>query len=165
MRHPLQSWSLGFVIGCYQDMGDYSSGLMTLAFAIHLAATWMLVGLIWVIQILVYPQFRRVPEPEFAGYHMAHCFRIGLIVGPLIFLEAGSAGWLLYQGHRELPFVISIGLMVQVWASTAFFQAPMHTGLMNGFSGRTITRLIQTNWLRTISWTVRAVLVTSVLLN
>ena len=49
---------------------------MNSIFTIHLAATWMLVGLIWVVQILVYPQFLRIPGETFKPYHATHCFRI-----------------------------------------------------------------------------------------
>ena len=79
----------------------------------------MIVGLIWVVQILVYPQFLRVGELEFKDYHFAHCFRIGLIVGPLLFLEAATAGWLLYLGQHDFPFLISLGLILVNWVSTA----------------------------------------------
>ena len=66
---------------------------MTWLFSIHLAVTWMLIGLIWVVQILVYPQFRRVAPAEFRDYHFAHCFRIGLIVvgGALWFVGMANA--------------------------------------------------------------------------
>ena len=50
---------------------------------IHQAITWMIVGLIWVIQIIVYPQFRRVGAAEFRIYHFSHCLRIGLMIGPM----------------------------------------------------------------------------------
>lgn len=133
---------------------------MTLALAIHFAATWMLVGLIWVVQIVVYPQFLRLREHEFIEYHFAHCFRIGLIVAPLLLAEFASAAWLLYQGHRESAFLVSLVLMVANWISTGLLQAPAHTKLMRAFDDPVIRRLIRSNWLRTVSWTARGVLVT-----
>ena len=125
----------------------------------HIAVTWMLVGLIWVVQILVYPQFLRVAASDFKDYHWAHCFRIGLIVGPLLFLEASSAVWLIYDGQRSLPFLISAGLIGVVWLSTAVLQAPTHTRLMRGFDASLIRHVIHTNWLRTLAWTARGFLV------
>ncbi|MDI1313035.1 hypothetical protein [Prosthecobacter sp.] len=137
---------------------------MTLLFSIHLAVTWMLVGLIWVVQILVYPQFRRVAPAEFKDYHLAHCFRIGLIVAPLLFAEIATSAWLFYAGQRTLPFVISIGLIPLVWLCTAVFQAPIHTRLMRGFDAPLIRHLILTNWIRTLAWTARGILVSFTLL-
>ena len=133
---------------------------MMLLCNLHLAVTWMLAGLIWVIQVLAYPQFRRVGRAEFAGYHFAHCVRIGLIVAPLLLIEAGTAGWLLFQGRREAAFLVSVGLIPVIWLSTALLQAPLHTKLMHGFDADVIRRLILTNWLRTLAWTARGMLVT-----
>ena len=132
---------------------------MTFLCTTHLAVTWMLAGLIWVIQILAYPQFRRVGKADFVGYHFAHCMRTGLIVAPLLVIEAVTAAGLLYQGHRESPFLFSVALIPVIWLSTALLQAPLHVKLMNGFSADTLRRLILTNWLRTLAWTARGVLV------
>ncbi|OYW76754.1 MAG: hypothetical protein B7Z37_07455 [Verrucomicrobia bacterium 12-59-8] len=132
---------------------------MNLIVSAHLAVTWMLVGLIWVVQILVYPQFLRVAAKEFTDYHFAHCFLIGLIVAPLLFVELVTAGWLLFEGRRSLPFLISIGLILVIWLCTAVFQAPFHIRLMRGFDAPLIHRLILTNWIRTLAWTARGFLV------
>ncbi len=137
---------------------------MTLPFSIHLAVTWMLVGLIWVIQILVYPQFLRVAAAEFKEFHFAHCFRIGLIIAPLLFVEITTAALLLYTVQRPLLFVIRLGLIPLVWLCTAVFQAPIHLQLMRSFSAPLIRRLILTNWIRTLAWTARGILVSLTLL-
>jgi hypothetical protein len=137
---------------------------MTWLFSIHLAVTWMLVGLIWVVQILVYPQFRRVAPSEFRDYHFAHCFGIGLIVAPLLFVEAATAAWLLYEGRQPQPYLISMGLIPIIWLTTAVFQAPIHTRLGRGFDAPLIRRLILTNWIRTLAWTARGILVSLSLL-
>ena len=133
---------------------------MPLFSSIHLAVTWMLVGLIWVVQLLVYPQFLRVAAKEFTDYHFAHCLRIGLIIAPMLFVEISSAAWLVYEGRQTLPFLISIGLIVVVWLCTAAFQAPIHLRLMRGYDAPLIRKLILTNWIRTLAWTARGFLVT-----
>ena len=124
----------------------------------HLAVTWMLVGLIWVMQLLVYPQFRKVGEQEFVSYHFGHCLRVGLIVVPLLVIEASTAAYLLYQGHRERAFVMSVVLIPVIWLITAFVHAPLHTRLMTGRDPEALRRLILTNWLRTLAWTARGLL-------
>ena len=118
----------------------------------------MLVGLIWVIQVVVYPQFLRIGEREFAWFHFGHCWRIGSIIAPLLVLELITAVALLYQGHREPAFVASASLIPVNWLSTAIFQAPSHLRLMGGFDAAVIRRLIRSNWLRTITWTARGLL-------
>jgi hypothetical protein len=128
-------------------------------FTVHLAVTWFIVGLIWVIQIIVYPQFLRVGTAEFRIYHFSHCLRIGLMIVPLVLLEAGTAAWLFYQGLRSTPFLISLGMIPLIGLCTAIWQAPQHTRLMQGRDDAVIHRLILTNWVRTLAWTARGVLV------
>lgn len=138
---------------------------MNTFFTLHLAATWMLVGLIWMVQVVVYPQFLGIKEAEFPAYHFRHCFRIGLIVVPLMLLEAGTAAWLLYQSERSAVFLLGAGLIPVVWLSTALLQAPIHSRLMSGQDSRLVRRLILTNWIRTLAWTTRGVLVSLTLMN
>ncbi len=128
---------------------------MATVLCIHFACTWMLAGVIWMIQIVAYPQFLRVGRAEFSDYHLAHCWRIGLLITPLLAVEALTAAGLFYQGHRESAFLMSVALIPVSWLSTALFQAPMHVSLMKGFDEKTIRRLILSNWLRTLAWTAR----------
>ena len=51
-----------------------------LLLAIHAAATWALVGLIWTVHVVHYPLFAAV-KTGFRAYHEAHMQRITLVVG------------------------------------------------------------------------------------
>jgi hypothetical protein len=124
---------------------------------LHQAITWFIVGLIWVIQIIVYPQFRRVGSEDFREYHFAHCLRIGFMIVPLFLSELGTAAWLFYEGLRSTPFLISLAMFPIICLSTAFWQAPMHTRLANGRDDAVIRRLVLTNWLRTFAWSARGI--------
>ena len=61
----------------------------------------------------------------------------------------------LYLGERSLLFVISLGALALVWASTVFCQVPLHRELEGGYDAVTIDRLVRTNGWRTFGWTVR----------
>ena len=50
------------------------------------------------------------------------------------------------------------------WLCTAVFQAPIHLRLMRGFDAPLIRRLILSNWIRTLAWTARGILVSLSLL-
>jgi len=54
-------------------------------------------GLIWTVQIVIYPLFDRVGRTAFAGWHEAYMRHIGYVVGPLMLVEAGTAAWLLWD--------------------------------------------------------------------
>ena len=52
------------------------------------------------------------------------------------------------------------GLIFVIWLSTAILQVPLHRKLeLGGYDARVIRRLVATNWLRTLAWSARAVLV------
>jgi hypothetical protein len=57
------------------------------------------------------------------------------------------------------------GLVVTAWLSTFGLQVPCHNQLRKGFSSAVHTRLVRTNWVRTLSWTVRAVVLLALLLR
>ncbi len=46
-----------------------------------------------------------------------------------------------------------------IWASTFFVQVPLHEKLGGGFDADVQKRLVSTNWIRTIFWTLRGALV------
>jgi hypothetical protein len=135
---------------------------MPTIFLIHCAATWALVGLIWVVQIVQYPAFRRVGEGEFKAYHAAHMRNISFIVGPLILTEAGTAACLVLWGDPSPTLLASFVLILVAWASTWFLQIPLHETLARGFDQEAARKLIKTNWCRTIAWTIRGIAVSAI---
>ena len=55
--------------------------------------------------------------------------------------------------------LIGLALVVVVWLSTALLQVPRHTNLGSGFDRRAWSRLMLSNWVRTVAWSARGVLV------
>jgi hypothetical protein len=131
------------------------SAEMNTCFVIHAVATWGLVGLIWVIQIVHYPLMKDVGRNEFISYHERHMSLITWVVGPLMLVEIGSAGLLLLLGERSLGFVVSLIPLAVVWVSTGFLQIPLHQKLTLGYDIATLDRLVSTNMWRTFAWTLR----------
>lgn len=134
---------------------------------IHAASTWAMTGLIWFIQLVHYPAYRQVAPENFASFQLRSPARTGVIVGPLMFTELGTAGWLLWQrppGVAPGWLWMGAALIGVCWASTILLQVPIHIRLTLKRDDKTVERLIRTNWLRTIAWTIRAVLVATWLL-
>ena len=134
-------------------------------FITHCAATWALAGLIWTVQIIIYPQFERVGREEFPAYHASHMNRMSFVVGPLMLIEVTTAGWLFFFFDTHDPlFLASLALLPVHLISTAFIQVPLHKKLeRDGLNPQVSTRLTQTNWLRTAAWTLRALLLAWIL--
>jgi hypothetical protein len=133
---------------------------MWVVFTLHLCATCAMAGVIWIVQLVHYPAFLFVAKERFAEFERFHCARISFVVMPLMFLELGTAAILLLQsGLGANPvFGISLGILFLLWVSTFALHAPLHRALTQGWNAELIERLIRRNWLRTIGWTSRGVL-------
>jgi len=128
----------------------------TLAVLVHAAATLAMTGLIWFVQIVHYPLFARVGPDGFAAYAHQHTRRTGYVVGPLMLMEAATALLLLVL-LRDQPLVwTGLALLALIWGSTFLVQVPHHRRLATGFDRVIHPRLVLTNWVRTVAWTLRA---------
>jgi hypothetical protein len=132
---------------------------MTVLLALHTLATIMMAGLIWFVQLVHYPLFPLVGAREFTQYEREHTRRVTWIVAPLMSLEALTAIALVFRvdgaGMRGVAGA-GLVLVAVIWASTAFLQVPCHRRLSAGFNLSTARRLVATNWLRSLAWSVRA---------
>ncbi|CAA9459599.1 MAG: hypothetical protein-transmembrane region and signal peptide prediction [uncultured Rubrobacteraceae bacterium] len=129
---------------------------------VHLAATVFMVGLIWFVQIVHYPLFGLVGRDGFARYSAAHSRLTGFVVGPPMLVEAATAVALAVsppQGVSFFPPLFGLALLAVVWISTAFLQSPQHGVLGGGFVPGSHRFLVRSNWIRTVCWTGRGLLV------
>lgn len=127
----------------------------------HLAATLFMVGLIWFVQVVHYPLMAAVGEQQFVAYEARHQTLTGVVVGPPMAVEGVTTLLLFFAPPagvgRTLPLVAGLVLAV-VLGSTVLVQVPLHGRLSRGFDAAAARRLVSTNWVRTIGWSVRGVL-------
>jgi hypothetical protein len=126
---------------------------------LHLAVTLFLTGLIWIIQLVHYPLMTFVADAEFVAFERAHCKRIGAIVAPAMILEGILAVALCVLAKSRFRFglcVVGVALSLLIWLSTFLVQVPIHNKLASGRSVHQIQRLVSTNWIRTIAWSLRS---------
>ena len=129
---------------------------------VDLAATWFLVGLIWLIQVVQYPLFAAVGREGWTAYHAGHARLITLVVAPAMGVELISAVALLAYRPPAVPaWLVWTGVVAVagLWLSTAFLQVPLHGRLSGGFDPAAARSLVAGNWLRTALWTARGLLV------
>lgn len=136
--------------------------ILQLMLLLHVGATLLMVGVIWTIQIVHYPLFSAVGVDGFAAYQAAHSRRISYVVMPMMLIELATAA--LFVVVPPLPVApamlwIGLALAVLIWLSTFALQVPQHRVLSGGFNVRAYRLLVGTNWLRTIAWSLRGVLV------
>lgn len=143
-----------------------SSSILTILL-IQLIASCGMLGVIWFVQLITYPQFAEIGETEFVDYHQHYSNRVTLIVAPLMLIELGTAFLIIVHFWKSPLFVLAlVGLLIVItlWGLTAFVQVPQHTRLSYGYSIETIRELVRGNWARTILWSLKVVL-TGVLIH
>jgi hypothetical protein len=122
----------------------------------HAAATLVLVGLIWTIQVVHYPLFDLVGRDGFVAYEAAHSARITAVIALPWAVQGVTTAALLLSSPDGLPrwlvWVAAVLAAVPV-AATVLASVPAHTVLGGGFDAAAHARLVSTNWWRTAAWT------------
>ncbi len=129
---------------------------------VHAAATWFMVGLIWVIQVVHYPLFRKVGEDSFLEYEREHTRRMGAVLAVPAIGEIVTAAALVFVRPESVPLwlVLTAGaVLAAIWIMTGLVQGPAHGRLSERYDPDLIDRLVTSNWWRTVGWTLRGVLV------
>lgn len=126
---------------------------------VHVGVTCALAGLIWAVQLAVYPLFDAVGPDRFAAYHRRYVRGITAVVAPLIGAEIASAALLLWLGVRGPLFLGSLVLIAMIQAITFAVEVPLHRKLSQGYDAAQHRLLVLTNWTRTLGWTARAAMV------
>jgi hypothetical protein len=132
----------------------------------HAAATMFMVGVIWFVQVVHYPLFARVGASDFAAYSWANSRMTGLFVGPPMLVEAATAVALVIGTPAGISVSLvwtGLVLLAAIWLSTALLQSPRHTELGQGFAPGSHRALVASNWLRTVLWSLRGLIVLLIL--
>jgi hypothetical protein len=140
---------------------------------VHAASTWFMTGLIWFVQVVHYPLFGGVGAAAFTEYERVHQRRTTWVVAPVMLIELVTAVSIAVAaiqrranaGAFNAPAVeatylaqlavAGLVLLGVVWVSTWALQVPAHVRLANGFDVGTHRRLVVSNWVRTLGWSVR----------
>ena len=126
-------------------------------FLIHLISTSIMVGIIWIIQLVHYPSFHFVSKDKYISFQNFHMEKISFIVIPVMLLESIS-GILLIYNYLNTILAISMLILLLIWTLTAFFFSSVHQTLTAGYQVELVERLVKVNWARTIFWTLRLLL-------
>lgn len=129
--------------------------------SLEILVTCMLCGLIWTIQWVHYPSFAFIDRERFTNFHAWHGRRIGLLVVILMPLELAAAV-IAVEAAPDQATWIGLSLVVLIWLSTALIQIPAHKKLAEGFDPDAHRRLVRGNWIRTVAWSARSLLVLDV---
>ena len=76
---------------------------------VQLACCAFMAGVIWVVQLILYPAFAQIQSAEFSAFHAKHSQKITFIVGPMMGLELFTAAGLVYLSQESFFFTKGLG--------------------------------------------------------
>lgn len=124
---------------------------------LNIFCSFFLCGLIWQVQFVHYPFFLRADRSNFTEHIRFHGVRISFIVLPVMIAELISSVLLtLYAPTFQAIHLLGLMIVLLIWASTFLLQVPQHAKLTEGFDEQAILKLVRTNWIRTVLWSVKS---------
>ena len=129
---------------------------------IHLIATSVMVGVIWVIQLVHYPSFHFIELKQYTTFQRFHMSRISYVVIPAMLTELFTLIlFIISTGKIDSLISISGLLLILIWVMTAVFFSGVHQKLTLGYDKVIVDKLVKLNWGRTLLWTIRLFLITA----
>lgn len=128
-----------------------------IVFIVHAVSTLFMTSICWFVQLVHYPLFREINLSDFPKYERKNSITAYITV-PTMIVEYSSGLYLLYV-YQDVMQLSNVLLMGVIAASTIWFQVPIHLKLMKEAQPELINKLIHTNWIRTISWSIRAAII------
>ena len=124
---------------------------------VHFISTSLMVGIIWVIQLLHYPAFNFIKESDYVEFQHFHMQRISFIVVPVMILELFSAFMLVYYVRSNL-LILCLIILLFIWLITFVFFTKLHQSLLDGYDKKIVDKLVKINWSRTVLWSLRLII-------
>ena len=143
-----------------------NASLQQLVLQLHLFTTLFMTGIIWFVQVVHYPSFNFFSTGDDGKFARFHQQRTGWVVMPVMIVELGTAilllgsSWVMQYGNY---LWINLALLLTIWVVTFFKIAPLHGRLRVQHDATIVGTLVGLNWIRTLLWTLRSLLLLSFL--
>ena len=127
---------------------------------IHLIATSVMVGVIWIIQLVHYPSFHFIELKQYTTFQRFHMSRISYVVIPAMLTELFTIILIVISMDQIDTLVLASAiLLIFIWLMTAVFFSGVHQKLTLGYDQTVVDKLVKLNWGRTLLWTLRLLLI------
>ncbi len=127
------------------------------ALVLNLLATWMMVGVIWFVQLVHYPLLAVVPVESASTVAIDHQRRTAWVVMIPMTVEGFSAlalmRWVPEGVATWLPWANGVFLAIAL-GCTVLLSVPRHARMAENPTPTIGRELVVTNWPRTIAWTI-----------
>lgn len=135
-------------------------------FILHLVSTSIMVGVIWIIQLVHYPTFLYIDKQKYMKFQEFHMSRVSYIVMPTMIAELFSGIYILFYNNILMVntfFLLASFSLFLNWVITALVFVKIHNRLLIKYEKNIILLLVKLNWLRTILWSLRLVFLTIII--
>ena len=117
-----------------------------------------LVSLVLITQFITYPTFLSIDKKKFPVYHKKYVNKISFIVAPVMLIELLTLILIAYFS-KDFLIIKSLFLLLVIWLTTFTIMVPSHNKISRAFNKKEINRLINYNWIRTILWSFKLLLI------
>lgn len=134
---------------------------------IHAFATWMMIGLIFFVQVVYYPLYVRLKD-HFTPYDKKDIKHMGYLVAPVFFFEFISAVILVFYKYDDFVYrilsLVNLLMLISIWVVSYILQVRRFGKHTLVFIDKMHHFLLTSNWYRTCVWFLRGLVVLSMLL-
>ena len=126
---------------------------------IQIVCNSFIVSLVLITQFITYPTFLSIEKKKFPVYHKKYVNKISLIVAPVMIIELLTLSSIAYFS-ADFLIIKSLILLLVIWLTTFTIMVPSHNKISKAFNKKEINRLINYNWIRTILWSFKLLVIT-----
>ena len=124
---------------------------------LNLFVSSFMFGLIVTTQLVTYPLFSSINNSGFTKYHVNYVNKISKVAGPAMIMELIIASFLLYNfGNLSSKLIFLITILI--FLSTLLIQVPIHDRIKYQANNFLFKKLVMTNWIRTLLWSLKCIL-------
>ena len=131
---------------------------MKLLIFIHLLSNSFLLAIIYQTQLITYPTFLEISPNKFNKYHKNYVNVITYLVAPFMFIELSTLVVIIYN-NKGFLLIKSLLTLIVIWLVTFIVMVPIHNNISKKYESSQIRRLINYNWIRTVLWTLKFIVV------
>ena len=146
----------------------YRDVVINLILLANFVATCLMTGVIWFVQWVHYPLLASVPVDRAVETAIEHQRRTGQVLAIPMAVEGFTTLGLLISRPESVqifwPWFGAVLLAVAL-GSTVFVSVPLHAKMATNPTADVGRRLVVTNWLRTVAWSLRAVVCSVMILQ
>ena len=137
---------------------------MTSILLLNLTTSWIMVGVIWMVQLVHYPLMAHTGPLHSAPYQQLHVRKMATLVVPIMLTEAAAAVALCLATSSTAAWQ-SLFLLGLIWTVTGLMSVPAHDKLVERFSDSAHKALLHSNLLRSLLWSMKGLLAVQMVIH